>query len=407
MKVGIWIPEGFDPSVGGGASYLDRLLREIDVYPFSKEVEICYITRLAIDYHFQKTVIRLPHLNRELSLQEKIICRIPSQRNRIYAKAEERRLNAEHIRDIRFLTDNQVGFIVYPTQLCREIDDYPFVAMNWDIGHWSTFAFPELCAEGEYEERCSFYTEVLPKALITCCESEAGKQELLRFTNINAEKIHVVPLFAGNCVKVEVPEKQQEEILRQYGLVKNQFFFYPAQFWAHKNHVTIIKAFAAFLSTNPGVKLVLTGSDKGNLKYIQGLISEKGLMGDVIFPGFVPQGHINTFYKNAISLVMASTFGPTNMPPLEAMELDCPIIASDLSGHREQLNDAAIYFNPLDASSLAMAMNRVYTNRSHYVEAVQKQGLKTPFTIHSAMAEFSKALDKAVTIRSLWPISNV
>jgi glycosyltransferase involved in cell wall biosynthesis len=45
--------------------------------------------------------------------------------------------------------------------------------------------------------------------------------------------------------------------------------------------------------------------------------------------------------------------GPTNLPPLEAVTLGCPVICSDFPGCREQMGDAALYCNLSDISSLA------------------------------------------------------
>jgi glycosyltransferase involved in cell wall biosynthesis len=41
---------------------------------------------------------------------------------------------------------------------------------------------------------------------------------------------------------------------------------------------------------------------------------------------------------------MPSYFGSTNLPPLEAVSLGCPVIYSDLPEFREQMGDAAIRF---------------------------------------------------------------
>jgi glycosyltransferase involved in cell wall biosynthesis len=183
-------------------------------------------------------------------------------------------------------------------------------------------------------------------------------------------------------------------------LKKYHFFFYPAQFWAHKNHVNLINAFERFVVKYPNFKLVLTGSDKGNLEYVKRLVEEKGLMEYVVFPGFVPQEYINTFYTNAAALTMVSYFGPTNMPPLEAMELGCMVIASNLAGHREQMGDSAIYVDPLDVLSIEVAMEEVLKNRG----TIRKRQVHTIFTIQSAMEQLNKALGKAVVLRSQWTL---
>ena len=40
-------------------------------------------------------------------------------------------------------------------------------------------------------------------------------------------------------------------------------------------------------------------------------------------------------------MVFASIVGPNNYPPIEAASLGCPVILSDLPGHREQMGESA------------------------------------------------------------------
>ena len=52
-------------------------------------------------------------------------------------------------------------------------------------------------------------------------------------------------------------------------------------------------------------------------------------------------------------MVMPTYSGPTNLPPLEAVMLGCPVIYSDRPEFREQMGDAALYCDLADPSSLA------------------------------------------------------
>ncbi|MFC3559915.1 glycosyltransferase [Pedobacter jamesrossensis] len=61
------------------------------------------------------------------------------------------------------------------------------------------------------------------------------------------------------------------------------------------------------------------------------LVKGLGIEQKVIFGGFVTNEELNVFYKNAISLVMPTFMGPTNMPLLEAQALGCPVICTDFS----------------------------------------------------------------------------
>ena len=211
-----------------------------------------------------------------------------------------------------------------------------------------------------------------------------------------------MPIFAGNCIEEQVKEERQAEILQQYGLAKHKFFFYPAQFWAHKNHVNLIKAFAELNKKHPEYKLVFTGSDKGNKAYIQTLVKELGLKDKVVFAGFVENAAINTFYKNATALTMASFFGPTNMPPIEAMHIGCPVICSDIAGHREILGDAALYFDAKDADSILKCMEQMIVSRDKYIEVICSQAKISVFTIDEALRRINQYMLELIPIRTTW-----
>lgn len=80
-------------------------------------------------------------------------------------------------------------------------------------------------------------------------------------------------------------------------------------------------------------------------------------------------------YKSAAALIMASHFGPTNMPPIEAMELGCPVICSDLGGHREILDNGALYFNSYDYFSIYNAMEDIIVNRDVWVRKMKGKNI--------------------------------
>lgn len=399
MKVGVWLDADYNPEEGGGYSYYDKLVKAIDVYPFDSSIEVCFVTESqSTDLHLCRSLCRLTYIP-NFSIWK----RVKKRFYRVYQKEliRENEINKQ-IQYRQILKDNNIDVIYYLRQTECHINNYPFVATNWDIGHSSTFAFPEVAMDGQFESRNHFYSNILPKALFVFAESEAGKQELLQYTHVSADKIKVVPIFAGNCVEDTLSEVEQQNVLKQYNLIPRKYFFYPAQFWAHKNHFGLLCAFAKFHKNHPEYKLVLTGSDKGNLSYIKSLVEKLDLTDSVVFPGFVPTSVINTFYIQSTSLVMASFFGPTNMPPIEAMQLGCPVICSDISGHREILGDAALYFDPADTQSIVDAMEQVSYKRDQYAKRVQEQNFKSKFTVDCALNSINDALVHLVPIRSTW-----
>jgi glycosyltransferase involved in cell wall biosynthesis len=412
MKIGVWLDTDYNPEEGGGFSYYDRLVKTIDTYNFDKEFEIYFVTDGKSDDSFQRPIITLhydfyePHK----FLKKSILRKMPLIKY-FYKSLWNKFISSEYQRSIKErdkayhkqLKDSEIKVIYYLQQACYSIlPEFPFIATNWDIGHCSTFSFPELTSNSEFENRDYLYSKILPLALMIFTESEAGKKELLQFTNLNESKIKVVPIFAGNCISVNVSVSIQKIILNKYNIFNNKFFFYPAQFWAHKNHNGLLHAFSLFINENPDYKLVLTGFDQGNLNYIKSICRKLGLDNQVLFLGFVSNEEIYSLYKNATSLVMASYFGPTNMPPIEAMELGCPVICSDITGHHEILGDAAIYFQANNFESIYLAMINIIKCRDSFKEKLEKRKRTSAFTIDNALKNINIYLKEVVAIRSNW-----
>ena len=396
MKIGVWLNEAIVPTIGGASSYTSRLTYLIDHYDFSEDVEICFVS-IGSCKGYNKRII-------DISQIPVIIYKLFSLSDvmtRILKKIDRRIILMRGLRKVLKGTDIK---IMYYLQQQTSMDySFPSIYTNWDIGHRSTYAFPELIVDKEFETRDHYYQIELHKALLVVCESETGKNELIRYTNLGQHKIRVMPMFAGGVSKTQVSEVEMNEILSQYGLEKNRYFYYPAQLWPHKNHIGLMRAFKEFLiKHDDNYRLVLSGSDKGNGSYIKKVSEELGLGSKILFLGFLPEVNVYTLYCNATCLVMASHFGPTNMPPIEAMEVGCPVACTDLGGHREILGDSAVYFDSFDDHSICNAMIKIVENREEYVKKINDQGKRSKFNSKYAMQCLDQIFHDAKIIRSNW-----
>jgi glycosyltransferase involved in cell wall biosynthesis len=190
--------------------------------------------------------------------------------------------------------------------------------------------------------------------------------------------------------------ESQVNIKEKYGL-KLPYVFYPAQFWAHKNHIYLLQGLAD-LRLRYGLNLgaIFVGSDKGNLDYIKKSILYLGLVDVVRFGGFVSDQEMLALYKQSLALVMPTYFGPTNLPPLEAFELGIPVLYPDKPGLRDQVGDAALLMDLKNPSSLADHLYLLFTNdilRSQLIKKGQKMlrvsGQKMPvLLLESVIIDF-------------------
>jgi len=201
------------------------------------------------------------------------------------------------------------------------------------------------------------------------------KEEIMRFYNLPSHRIKVIP-FPTPWFALDGFHHDTINTAKKYG-ISGEYLFYPAQFWAHKNHVNLLYGLKLLHEKyDTKISLVLVGSDKGNLSYIQKMIMALDLSNYVHILGFVNQDEIIDLYKNALALTFVSFFGPDNLPPLEAFALGCPVIAARIPGAEEQLSDAALFVDPKNPEEIAHAIYQLYSDKKLHDKITQKGFLR-------------------------------
>ena len=415
LKVGVLIDENSLPTEGGGYSYYQAIVKAIDAYAFNKDIEIINIVfseKVGKKLFFNKPVILVKKtaINVIRYTFNDIMYRLwfRTLRGHVNNWGESLNKSMASIRNktaIKYLKKNNID-LVYYLKPEDHVMNYPMIITHWDVGHKSMYSFPEVVANGNYEKREAYYVNILNKAFLILCESNTGAGELLKYYRVNPDKIRVLPIFSGDVVHQKVPEEQQKQILLHYNLAAEKFYIYPAQFWAHKNHYNLIYAFHALIREpgNGSLKLVLCGSDKGNMMYIKELIDELHLHDAVLLPGFVSNSVLYTFYKNAVSLVMPTFLGPTNIPLIEAAQLGCPVICSFLEGHKELLGETALYFDPSSAADIKKDMNRILDTgfRKQLASSAYQHISKSCFHLDKSIHLLQHILLQVKPIRKAW-----
>jgi glycosyltransferase involved in cell wall biosynthesis len=183
------------------------------------------------------------------------------------------------------------------------------------------------------------------------------------------------------------------------------YLFYPAQMWPHKNHVNLLEALA-LLRKRDGLQLslALSGSDRGNLGYVQQAAARLGVADAVSFLGFVSREDLVGLYRHALALSYVTFFGPENLPPLEAFALGCPVVASNVSGAEEQLADAALLVDPRRPDEIAAAIRDLHDDpvlRANLVERGRQRARRS--TGREFVAAVLRWCDEFAAVRRCWP----
>ncbi len=269
----------------------------------------------------------------------------------------------------RTLLREQCDLWIFPAQdgWSYEIP-VPALGCIHDLMHRYERQFPEVSANGEYRKREFVFRNICTWTKGVLVDSEVGKKHVIESYGLEERRIHVLPFIAPKYVySFERPKNFDA----RYNLPQ-KFIFYPAQFWEHKNHKGLLRAIGQLKGMLPDLKLVLAGSRKNAYESVLQLVKDLNLQNDVIFLGYVPDEDITEIYLRARALIMPTFFGPTNIPPLEAFVIGCPVAVSDIYGMREQVGDAALLFNPKSVGEIADCIRRLWNDDDLCSELVAK-----------------------------------
>lgn len=227
-----------------------------------------------------------------------------------------------------------------------------------DLMHRYRPQFPEVSANFRFGIREHRFRNIAKYCKAILVDSQIGLVHVAESYKIDPEKIYPLPYVVPPYL---LRLQERADFDAHYALPK-KFIFYPAQFWLHKNHLTLFRAIKLLVADVPNISLVLSGGKNKAYDLVKKQVDDLGLGRHVQFVGYVPDSDVAGFYKRAAALVMPSFFGPTNIPPLEANALGCPALLSDIYGMREQSGDAALYFDPESQDEIAACIKRVWTD---------------------------------------------
>jgi glycosyltransferase involved in cell wall biosynthesis len=122
----------------------------------------------------------------------------------------------------------------------------------------------------------------------------------------------------------------------------------------------------------------------------------------------VPQEDLCSLYRNAFALTYVTFSGPSNLPPIEAFALGCPVIASKILGVEEQLGDAALLVDPKQPEEIAFAIKLLWDDHSLRQSLVERGFARaSKWTCEDYVKSIFLLLDEFVPIRRCWDLASL
>jgi len=188
------------------------------------------------------------------------------------------------------------------------------------------------------------------KRIITV--SDSTRQDVLQYYSVAPEQ--VTTIYSG------VPDVAPAEAF--IGL-PDQYVLFLSTLEPRKNLSTLLQAFRTFCQRYPtsSMQLVVIGSP--GWKSAE-LVKQLRTTDRVQYFGYVTPGQKTTALQQAQALIYPSIDEGFGLPPLEALQLGVPVVASRVGALPEVLGNAALYIDPYVIVDWVEALHTITTDQT-------------------------------------------
>jgi len=181
--------------------------------------------------------------------------------------------------------------------------------------------------------------------------SKFTKKDLLDFSPLAAEKTTVI--YESSDVSQIAPTK--------YNVPFKKYILYVGQQSDYKNIKRLGDAHQILLAKYPDLGLVLVGKKNTSALTNEKYFNER-MYQNILFTDFVEDNQLSWLYSHASAYIFPSLMEGFGLPGLEAMGYGTPVVSSNATCLPEVYGPAAHYFNPIDTSDIAEAIDQVLSD---------------------------------------------
>ena len=179
--------------------------------------------------------------------------------------------------------------------------------------------------------------------------SRSSRDDIVDGFGVPGYKIEIVA-EGGEHILRSSPD---ESALRRFELDSRPYLLAVSSMAAHKNFNLVLQALERF--SNPYFDVAIAGSANPRVFGTSGIVQSDRIK----WLGHVSDAELRALYEGAMCFVFPSLYEGFGIPPLEAMNCGCPVLASNAASIPEVCGDAALYFDPRDSGALAALLERL------------------------------------------------
>ncbi|MFC6620887.1 glycosyltransferase family 4 protein [Novosphingobium panipatense] len=165
-----------------------------------------------------------------------------------------------------------------------------------------------------------------------------------------------------------------DRVERASPAARERMVLYVGSLSRRKNVERVIEV-AETLAREDGIRTVLVGAGSSILAPVRSSVAPD-VAHMLEFVGQVPSlDTLADYYRRAGCLLFPSLYEASPLPPIEAMSLGCPVVASAIPSMTERCGRAALYCDPLDSADILSCVRRVF-NEPELGAALRSEGFR-------------------------------
>jgi glycosyltransferase involved in cell wall biosynthesis len=196
-------------------------------------------------------------------------------------------------------------------------------------------------------------------AIIT--DSEASKADIIKYTAISPERIHVIYLAPAKIYQQLPNSKDIDHVLKKFSLPE-KFVLYVGEMNWNKNVPSTIRACKQLNIPLVIVNQTIKASVNGNHAETQSLKEAQSLLGDdsrIHLVGKLESNELLVLYHKALALLYPSFYEGFGLPIVEAFAAGCPVVTSDKGSIKEISDSCTVVVDPENIDTIVNGLKRI------------------------------------------------
>lgn len=274
-------------------------------------------------------------------------------------------MRADHPRVDRWIGRHDVvwgtNYVVPPTDAAALVSIYDLTPVRFpELANAHTRTFPGLIRRA------------LRRGASVHTMSSFVRDEIVEHFDVAAERVHVVP---GGVRATTAPEKGGDPVTTSaLDLLSSNtpYILALGTVEPRKDLPTLVAAFDLLAESDTDLRLVIAGADGWGAEALAEAIDNAKFAERIRRVGWVEEADRPALLRNAAVYAYPSLYEGFGFPPLEAMSVGVPVVATRTGSLPEVCGDGAVLVPPRDAEPLADALRHVLDDSNHRADLIRR-----------------------------------